>query len=355
MVGNRCLWLGPWSPKHNNIRYLELFQRLDSIKTIKVSTRLWFLRRIVNRLIGRRGEDDYLEPLIGYAISLISKRADLMLITDETLPYIDLVQCPVIVDDDDPILTPAHVQLLNHKRVIQVVTTSELLRSQLTSLGLQKPIVVIPSGVDSQGISHQTASAIRQELNPGNELVAVFAIPKIYVAEDVARLGSESSLRSIEFLLEVMEQVWLSQPNLQIWLIGTPSPAAIKRCAQYPQIRIVGYVEHGDILNYYTAADMGLYPRLSDFGGRHSIKLLEYMICGLPIVSTDVSEAYLVKEAQSGLTTSPNTSQEFAHCILQLAQDDTLRHQLAHCGRTFAKRYEWGSLAQEYQKLLVAP
>ncbi len=54
---------------------------------------------------------------------------------------------------------------------------------------------------------------------------------------------------------------------------------------------------HTEVLNYVSAFDIGLFPREVDAGGYASIKLLEYMACGVPVIGTRVSE---MEDALSG-------------------------------------------------------
>lgn len=72
------------------------------------------------------------------------------------------------------------------------------------------------------------------------------------------------------------------------------------------------------------------------------------MACGVPVVSTDVSESFLVQESGAGLISSG--VQDFAGNIVRFAKDATLRERLGQKGREFAKPFDWDVLAERYQR-----
>ena len=107
---------------------------------------------------------------------------------------------------------------------------------------------------------------------------------------------------------------------------------------------------HTDVLNYVSAFDIGLFPREVDAGGYASIKLLEYMACGVPVVGTRVSEMDVVLEAKAGIRA--DDWEDFALWIKRLCREDPLRVALGERGRAFAAERSWEHVAAEYGSLL---
>jgi glycosyltransferase involved in cell wall biosynthesis len=102
----------------------------------------------------------------------------------------------------------------------------------------------------------------------------------------------------------------------------------------HPRCHLLGYVG-------------AVYPRVIDMFGRFSIKVIEYMAMGLPIVSTNVSEAIPAREAKAGLFA--DTPLEFAQHLITLVESAALRQQLGENGRRYARSYDWDRLAKQYE------
>lgn len=78
-----------------------------------------------------------------------------------------------------------------------------------------------------------------------------------------------------------------------------------------------GYVKHDELPRWLHQAKLCLFPQDISLGGRFPIKLVEYMACGRPIVATNASESWPVKEAGAGLTVPPSV-EEIASAIISL-------------------------------------
>ena len=133
-------------------------------------------------------------------------------------------------------------------------------------------------------------------------------------------------------------------------LVGRPSAGVLELAKAHPWLRLTGYVPHTDVLNYVSAFDIGLFPREVDAGGYASIKLLEYMACGVPVVGTRVSEMDDVLQAKAGIRAGD--WDDFAVWIKRLCREDPLRMALGERGRAFAAARSWEQVAAEYEGLL---
>lgn len=272
------------------------------------------------------------------------------------LHQIVLFPGPVLVDYFDPIFTADNIALLNKENVVAVVATTEPMRDRLLTHGLQKPCHVIPSGIDLSLLNAEKSQSIHREMGTPPGTVVVGYTQKMFILDE--DLDSEEhkdrQLYSISFLLKAMEIVWNTAPTVELWLIGTAQAKASDMLQQYPQIRNLGYIPHSALLNYVANFDIALYPRLHDFGGRHSVKLLEFMGCGCPIVTTDVTESFYVRDANCGLIAT-QTPTAFADKVLKLVNDSDLRTKLGENGARFAQNYQWRTLAQRYRAEVLQP
>ncbi len=117
-----------------------------------------------------------------------------------------------------------------------------------------------------------------------------------------------------------------------------------------------GWVEPEEIPALLTTADIALVP-LDDTlinRARCSVKLLELMAAGLPVVAGQVGQvSEYIKDGQSGLLVPPNDPAALARVTLLLLKDVDLRQQLGSAARTAVQTFTWEQLApaaeQAYQ------
>jgi glycosyltransferase involved in cell wall biosynthesis len=94
--------------------------------------------------------------------------------------------------------------------------------------------------------------------------------------------------------------------------------------------------------------DIAVYPRRVDLGGRFSVKLAEFMACGVPVVSTNVSESFVIAEAGGGIVVE--SPEAFVQALVTLARSPDMRRSLGEAGRRFGQSLDWDMLAVRYQR-----
>jgi glycosyltransferase involved in cell wall biosynthesis len=76
-----------------------------------------------------------------------------------------------------------------------------------------------------------------------------------------------------------------------------------------------------------------------------TLKLIEYMAAGLPVITTNVGDgAQIVKESNSGYIID-YSAESFSNAVINLIRDDDLRHSMSMNGTKYAKNFDWGGLA----------
>lgn len=127
-------------------------------------------------------------------------------------------------------------------------------------------IKVIPNGVDLTRIAPSPLSDSRTV---------------IYV-------GTLAPHRS-EFLSEVIREVCRRDKSVRFVIVGYPTPNFVRSIEKFlDRVELKGYVKHDELPKYIRQAAVGIFPQSVSLRGRWSVKLLEYMACGRPIVATDV-------------------------------------------------------------------
>jgi glycosyltransferase involved in cell wall biosynthesis len=177
--------------------------------------------------------------------------------------------------------------------------------------------------------------------------------------------------RGINVLLEALHL--LHQQGIRdvdLFLIGPDtSPAYMQEIESYAQghqlsgqVRLMGYVPHDQIKNYLANAHVGLLPGLPTRQFRNpaiATKLLEYMLCGLPILSVDhAHHRVFIEEADCGLLVPFEDPSAHAEAILWLMENPEKAEAMGHRGRKLIlEKYTWemeqSRLLAFYQELLA--
>jgi glycosyltransferase involved in cell wall biosynthesis len=305
--------------------------KINSIKSIfpfKRPKRLWY----------------YLTPFFSQ-IALNSINADVVWLFD-VAGFISpsLTRAPIILDYDDPkIALPAmelkripkislvnELRLLRNRKVRKVVVPTEMIKRKFIALGLdEERIVVIPTGVDTS-LFHPTP------------------LPK----EPVVLYYGTFQLHRTQLLLEVIDVLVRRRQDVRFLLAGDVPPTVRERLLRVAgnRVEMLGFVEHDLLPQYIQKARVCILPQDRSLGGRLSIKLLEYMASGRPVVSTNVDESFPLKESGAGLITEIEP-ESFADAVIRLLENDALANHLAWKGVEYAQKYDWNKMVEDYIKL----
>jgi glycosyltransferase involved in cell wall biosynthesis len=94
------------------------------------------------------------------------------------------------------------------------------------------------------------------------------------------------------------------------------------------------------------------------YAGENTLKLFEYMWCGIPLVSSDFPNLRkIIEAAQCGICIDPCNAERVAAAIMDLLDQPKLRQQMGANGRnTVLQAYNWpaasGVLSQVYKNVL---
>jgi glycosyltransferase involved in cell wall biosynthesis len=333
---NRVAWAGAWSRGHNNARYEELLPRLVNVDRHYVDMHPWWPLRGIRRRI-------YLPLLTAW----LGIRYPLVLCTNWR--DIRLLRGRVVVDHDDPLFGADEIRALNSPNVAAVVVTSDSVRKKLLGLGVRVPVRVIGQGVAVGRVDAGRVKAIRADwLRSKREVAAGIHQPHFEFAAELP-LGMQQ-MYAVDTLFRALEQARQKEPRLVLWLVGEPSRLVREYAERKPWIRLLGYHSRIELMDYVSAFDIGLYPRNLDLKGRISIKVLEYMACGLPVVGFDVEEMEPAVKGGGGIAVRDTAS--FAKACVALAGSLKRRKDLSAKSKKAAARYDWNRLAAEYRTLL---
>ena len=160
------------------------------------------------------------------------------------------------------------------------------------------------------------------------------------------------------FYNHLLEAIWprVRQvlPHATLDLIGGGPPALLARYSSIPGVKALGRV--ADLRPHVGAACCSVVP--IRVGGGTRIKIVESWSMGRAVVSTSLGCEGLdgTDDVHLLIRDDPN---RFAEAIIQLLQDEPLRHRLSvEAKRLVEARYSWNSigryLTQRYTSLIEA-
>lgn len=109
------------------------------------------------------------------------------------------------------------------------------------------------------------------------------------------------------------------------------------------EVLFPGYVPDGDLVLFYNAAEVFVYPSLYEGFG---IPVLEAMACGCPVVTSNVSSLPEIAE-NAALLVNPLNVNELAKSVHKILKDSTIRDALINRGLRRAKEFTWDKTAHK--------
>jgi glycosyltransferase involved in cell wall biosynthesis len=349
---NKAVCFTLWFSTHNNPRYADLFPRLDAhVRFHKVTLSHHRILRGVQYRLWHALRQKLIYPCV---LRYLSQRY-------ETLFTVDCSQIPmwpraesVVVDIDDPVFTPAEVCALNMPQVRAIVVTTEKAKGIFQSLGVKRPIHVIPQGVPVGQTDRQKVKSIRRKFKNQSDVIVGYHAPTLTMAADGSN-RRRSDQDDLDFLFIAINEVRKLEPRIKLWLFGEPSEALKKHVIQGREswVKLFGYVPFSEMLNYLANVDIGVYPRTwNPPPARFSVKIAQFMACGIPVVSRDLDESFVVTDAGCGIVCKSQA--DFSRALADLAQSVERRNELGNAGRAYAKtNLDWSVLMPLYREILL--
>jgi len=167
-----------------------------------------------------------------------------------------------------------------------------------------------------------------------------------------ATMSWAANVDGIVFLLEDVFPILLrARPNIRAVIIGRNPPAALseKIAERRLNVTLTGFVD--DIRPYVAQANVYVIPLFVGSGTR--IKAFEAMAMGRAVVSTTLGiEGLDVTDGENFVRA--DDAEAFAHAILALMADDTMRNQIAAAARRLMEeRFSWSRVARQFETICM--
>jgi len=212
-----------------------------------------------------------------------------------------------------------------------ILTVSQKDRKLLARYGVTpSKTVVIPNGVDTSMFSQQTnADEVKSNYNLNGAFTVIFVGNMEYPPNQEA-----VDLIATKLAPKVSNEI----PNVKFLMVGR-KPLKLPNA---PALIFTGVVQ--DVAQFASASDVAIAPLLHGSGTR--LKILEYLSCGLPVVSTSVGiEGLKVRNGVHVLV--EDDMDRFSEKVIELLRNKKLRKNLGNSGRELVVReYDWHEIGK---------
>jgi glycosyltransferase involved in cell wall biosynthesis len=328
--------LSIWFRGHNNPRYAELLPRLDRLDACLL--RLPESR--VPRGLGFRAFTATKPLLLRTALPRAAGRYGNLLALD----FDQLAHWPgaAVMDADDPFFAEREVALLNRPALRAYVVTAESAARRYEQLGVDKPWVVIPQGVNLDAATPELRRHAAARKTPGQPVLGWMAAHLLTEGDRDAA----NTLYNVDHLLELWERIHERAPAARLWLVGEPSERLKARVAQRPDVLLFGRLPREQALATASCFDVAPYARTADQGVR-AAKVSELIGLGVPTVSYDYEVTANLRETGAGVLVPDDRS--FVDATVHLLTDDAARTEFAAAAARAGRELDWNLLARRFE------
>ena len=227
---------------------------------------------------------------------------------------------------------------ISARRATRVIAVSAATRRDLIELyGVpEERIDVVDNGVDEY--FRPLAPEARAEFKRRHGLPDDFLL---FVGTLQPRKNLDGLLRAYALIAERLD--W---PLVVIggtgWLYS-PIYRLVRQLGLSERVRFQGYVDSCELPGWYAAASIFILP--SHYEG-FGLPVAEAMACGTPVITSTTSSLPEVA-GDAAVLADPASPREIARAILEVAESESRRRELAARGLERAQRYSWERTARE--------
>jgi glycosyltransferase involved in cell wall biosynthesis len=226
-----------------------------------------------------------------------------------------------------------------------VIAPSPAMRDVLRAYGVERPVTVLPTGLDLPLFARGDGQRFRRERGIAEDR------PVLVV---VSRVAHE---KNIDFLIEVVDRVRRDFPGVLLVIAGegpaqTHLQQLVARHALTAHVMFVGYLDRrGPLQDCYRAGDLFLFASRSETQG---LVLLEALALGVPVVALAELGTREIVLPQRGAVAAPDDIEGFASITSDLLRDRARRERMASDARAFAQTWATDSIARRLREIYVA-
>lgn len=312
-----------------------------------------YFRIVLLRGLNIRGSDRVLLYFYKYLVRFVSKKLNkyewqsptsfrlARKATNNVLLHID---DPTYSESERESLSDLFVHLSQKNRRLVVACTNKYTKNYLDSFLPSEISIIVPQGHLSleQSIKNDHFQSVKNQT-----FKVVYASPFIDIKGDMHE-GHETWDAS-HLLLDLLPKM-LEITGVEVHLIGRLGKNAEKTVAQRENVITYGLLPFKEVSEIIASSDLGLYPRLKD-NFRSVQKITEYIGAGIPILTYDLTDSYLVKE--HGLGKCVRSPEEFIRELGNLSQFPNEYFQYLDSVSLLRERLKWHNIVREMEHRLL--
>jgi glycosyltransferase involved in cell wall biosynthesis len=210
------------------------------------------------------------------------------------------------------------------------------------------PIVYVPNGVDRQRFAQVPdvpPSILKAELGLTDGVV-------VYV-------GSMSlTSHAVDLLLDAFVYVRRRLPTAKLVLVGGGEDfSALKhyaiRLGLDDSVVFVGRVAPHRVSAYYAIGDVSVDPVRDTPGmqARSPLKVIESLVCGVPVVTSDIGDRAVQLAEGGGLLVPPADAASLGDALGAMLENDDLRRRLSLEATSVGAQYYWDELVRDFMRV----
>ena len=220
-----------------------------------------------------------------------------------------------------------------------IVAVSETDRTELMRIGVNRPIRVVPNGVDYN--RYQIRNEVREIMRKKygirkDDTVLVFH----------GTLKYPPNMTSNKLLTDyIFPKLNENHENLKLLLIGPGRSLNIsENIIELPEIPFDEFPMH------LSMGDIGVVPLTAGSGTR--LKIIEYSALGIPVVSTKIGAEGLPLRDGKDILLANDAKDDFIEKVSILIKDKQLRKRLSENEKEIAKEeLDWGAVFKGYLEI----
>jgi len=205
-------------------------------------------------------------------------------------------------------------------------------------------ISVIPNGADVKVFKPMDQRVCQEELG--------FNEDSLYVCF----VGMLQVWQGLEYLIEAAPYILVKIPNVKFLIVG--DGVARNRLMELVNSKglkehfvFTGQVAHQQVPVYINACDICVAPYIRGKMG-FSLKLLEYMACGKPVITSINFQP--IENCLAGIIVEPEKPSALADSLMRLLRNEGLREIMGRNGRELVVReFTWESVVRKVEAVCL--
>ncbi len=232
---------------------------------------------------------------------------------------------------------------LSLRRASRVIAVSESTRQDILRWLALPPdrVVTVPNGVDPhfRPLPRADVEAWRRRQGLPERFV-------LYVGTLQPRKNLETLLRAYARWREQAPASWRGVPLVLAGATGWYADTLFRLVDALdlrPWVRFPGYIPAADLVYWYNAATVFVYPsRFEGFG----LPVLEAMACGTPVIAAKATSLPEIV-GTAGILVPPDDVEGWRQALDKALRDEDMRRILAQAAQERARRFSWERTARE--------